>query len=53
MRALNRERGLTFVIVTHDINVGRSTDRIVRMVDGEIVDEEVLEVRNGRAGDVG
>jgi ABC-type lipoprotein export system ATPase subunit len=53
MRALNRERGLTFVIVTHDINVGRSTDRIVRMVDGEIVPEEVLEVRNGRAGDVG
>jgi ABC-type lipoprotein export system ATPase subunit len=53
MRALNRERGLTFVIVTHDINVGRSTDRFVRMVDGEIVDEDVLEVRNGRAGDAG
>ena len=34
MRRLNRERGLTFLIVTHDIAVGRSTDRIVRMVDG-------------------
>jgi putative ABC transport system ATP-binding protein len=44
MRTLNRERGLTFLIVTHDISVGRSTDRIVRMVDGEIVDEERLEV---------
>jgi putative ABC transport system ATP-binding protein len=44
MRALNRERGLTFVIVTHDIAVGRATDRIVRMVDGEVVDEELLEV---------
>jgi len=44
MRTLNRERGLTFLIVTHDITVGRSTDRIVRMVDGEIVDEEILEV---------
>ena len=44
MRALNRERGLTFLIVTHDITVGRSTDRIVRMVDGSIVDEEILEV---------
>ena len=44
MRRLNRERGLTFLIVTHDISVGRATDRIVRMVDGEIVDEEVLEV---------
>src|SRR5579871_4778775 len=42
MRRLNRERGLTFLIVTHDISVGRSTDRIVRMVDGEIVDEELL-----------
>jgi putative ABC transport system ATP-binding protein len=45
MRRLNREQGLTFLIVTHDIGVGRSTDRIVRMVDGEIVDEELLEVR--------
>jgi putative ABC transport system ATP-binding protein len=45
MRKLNREHGLTFLIVTHDIGVGRATDRIVRMVDGEIVDEELLEVR--------
>jgi ABC-type lipoprotein export system ATPase subunit len=44
MRTLNRDRGLTFLIVTHDISVGRSTDRIVRMVDGQIVDEEILEV---------
>jgi putative ABC transport system ATP-binding protein len=46
MRRLNREQGLTFLIVTHDISVGRSTDRIVRMVDGQIVDEErLMEVR--------
>jgi ABC-type lipoprotein export system ATPase subunit len=45
MRRLNRDQGLTFLIVTHDIGVGRSTDRIVRMVDGEIVGEELLEVR--------
>jgi ABC-type lipoprotein export system ATPase subunit len=44
MRRLNRERGLSFLIVTHDIGVGRKTDRIVRMVDGRIVDEEHLEV---------
>ena len=43
MRRLNREQGLTFLIVTHDISVGRSTDRIVRMVDGEIVGQEILE----------
>jgi len=53
MRRLNRERGLTFLIVTHDISVGRATDRIVRMLDGQIVDEELLEVRDGRARDVG
>jgi putative ABC transport system ATP-binding protein len=42
MRRLNEEHGLTFLIVTHDIGVGRATDRIVRMVDGEIVDEELV-----------
>lgn len=42
MRRLNRERGLTFLIVTHDLAVGRATDRIVRMMDGQIVDEERL-----------
>ena len=45
MRRLNVERGLTFLIVTHDIAVGRKTDRIVRMVDGEIRGEELLGVR--------
>jgi ABC-type lipoprotein export system ATPase subunit len=39
MRRLNRERGLSFVIVTHDISVGRQADRIVRMLDGRVVDE--------------
>jgi ABC-type lipoprotein export system ATPase subunit len=45
MRQLNLTHGLTLLIVTHDITVGRATDRIVRMVDGRIVDEELLEVR--------
>jgi putative ABC transport system ATP-binding protein len=44
MRRLNVERGLTFLVVTHDISVGRKTDRIVRMLDGEIVEEQRLEV---------
>jgi ABC-type lipoprotein export system ATPase subunit len=44
MRRLNVERGLTFLIVTHDIGIGRSTDRIVRMVDGRIVEDHRLEV---------
>jgi putative ABC transport system ATP-binding protein len=50
MRRLNEETGLTFVIVTHDIAVGRATDRIVRMLDGRITEEqEVTGVRPGHA----
>ena len=44
MRQLNHDHDLTFLIVTHDIGVGRKTDRIVRMVDGRIVGEDILEV---------
>jgi putative ABC transport system ATP-binding protein len=51
MRRLNVERGLTFLIVTHDIGIGRSTDRIVRMVDGRIVDDQRLEVSDVFARD--
>ena len=51
MRRLNREQGLTLVVVTHDIAVGRRTDRIIRMLDGAIVEEQYLEVRDVRAGD--
>jgi putative ABC transport system ATP-binding protein len=53
MRRLNEERGLTFLIVTHDIGVGRSTDRIIRMLDGRVVESNRLEaashVRAGHA----
>jgi putative ABC transport system ATP-binding protein len=48
MRRLNRERGLSFLIVTHDIAVGRRTDRIVRMLDGAVVDEQVMEAPDVR-----
>lgn len=40
MERLNREQGHTFVIVTHDPGIGRRCHRIVRMRDGEIVEEE-------------
>jgi putative ABC transport system ATP-binding protein len=44
MRRLNVERGLTFLIVTHDIGIGRGCDRIVRMVDGRITEDNRVEV---------
>jgi ABC-type lipoprotein export system ATPase subunit len=49
MRHLNVERGLTFLIVTHDIAVGRKADRIVRMLDGAVVEDQYLEVPHARA----
>jgi len=51
MRRLNVERGLTFVIVTHDIAVGRATDRIVRMLDGVVAEELELEGSRVRTSD--
>ncbi len=38
MRTLNRTRGQTLVIVTHDAVIGELCDRIVKMRDGLIVD---------------
>jgi putative ABC transport system ATP-binding protein len=34
---LRRERGLTVVLVTHDIGVAARADRVVRMLDGQAV----------------
>lgn len=38
MQQLNREAGQTFILVTHDPQIGAQCDRIVRMQDGLIVD---------------
>jgi putative ABC transport system ATP-binding protein len=42
LRRLNVERGLSLLIVTHDLAVGRATDRIISMRDGRIVPEAAL-----------
>jgi putative ABC transport system ATP-binding protein len=40
LRGLNRERGVTIVIVTHDAGVAGATDRLVRLSDGRVVADE-------------
>ena len=36
MRRINRERGITFLIVTHDDRLAHRCDRIVELVDGRV-----------------
>ena len=42
---LNREKGITLVIVTHDDDLARRCDRIVEMKDGRIVADRKQEAR--------
>ncbi len=40
LRSLNREQGVTIVLVTHEADIAAYADRIVTMRDGEIVADE-------------
>jgi lipoprotein-releasing system ATP-binding protein len=39
LQKINRERGLTFVIVTHNEKLSVRSDRIMRMIDGKLIRE--------------
>ena len=39
-RQLNRQQGMTVLVVTHNPTVARATDRIVVLRDGQIVRDE-------------
>ena len=39
LRDLNRHEGLTIVMVTHNLELVRHTDRVVRMAAGKLTDQ--------------
>jgi putative ABC transport system ATP-binding protein len=38
-KKLNAEQGVTIVIITHDDHIAESTNRLVRLIDGKIVED--------------
>ena len=43
MRELNQNRGITFVVVTHDSSLTHMADRTLYLQDGVVIQEEELE----------
>ena len=40
IRKLNREQGVTVIVVTHEADIGAYADRMIVMRDGKIVSDE-------------
>ncbi len=49
MQNLNAQHGQTFVIVTHDAGVGARCQRIIKMRDGQIIDDGLGHVADPRS----
>lgn len=42
LTSLHAEHGITLVLVTHDMNIAKHCQRVIRLMDGEVVAEEAL-----------
>jgi putative ABC transport system ATP-binding protein len=49
MKELNQQEGTTFLFSTHDADVMRLADRVVRVHDGRIVDEGQMKAKTSPA----
>ncbi|GAC1333880.1 MAG: ABC transporter ATP-binding protein [Candidatus Dormibacteria bacterium] len=43
LRRANRERGVTFIVVTHDMDLAAKTDRMIRIQDGRVLTDVRVE----------
>jgi putative ABC transport system ATP-binding protein len=43
MRRMNQDEKVTFIIVTHDLDLAGRADRMIRLKDGRVVADELLE----------
>ena len=44
LKGLNRNEGQTVIVVTHELDVAYETDRIVSMLDGQIVGDSSVAI---------
>ncbi len=42
LQQLNRERGITIILVTHDPHIGHHAQRIIHLFDGKVLNEEIV-----------
>ena len=44
LRSANRDRGVTFLLVTHDMDLAGHTDRVIRIQDGRVLSDDRVAV---------